>query len=144
MTTTTLAASDRWLSTAQGAAVGIAGLVGHVIALQLVSHDVGIRLVALEIALIYAVYLGFVVMQGGVHEFYIESLFIGVGLATAGLGLAYGAVWLALGLALHGIWDLLHHRDHHVVGVRGVPPWYISMCAAYDIPVALTVLVQLG
>jgi len=48
-------------------------------------------------------------------------------LALAGLWLSWW--WLVAGLVLHGLWDLLHHREHE----HGtMPSWYVPACAAYD------------
>jgi hypothetical protein len=47
---------------------------------------------------------------------------------------------LALGLALHGIWDLLHHPDCTIVGTQGVPAWYVPFCAVYDFSAAVAIL----
>src|SRR5919108_6211245 len=115
-----LAAADSWLTTPQAVALGLSGVVGQILIMALVEEGLAMKIVAVFIAMVYGVYFGFALIQGGVAAFFIETTFILVGLAMAATGLVHGAEWLAVALILHGGWDMLHHPDRPVVGVRGI------------------------
>lgn len=137
------ASSDAWLSTRQAVALALLAVIGHTAALGLLDRDLAVTAVTVNVALIYAVYLGFTLMRGTVRAFWTEVPFLGVGIGLAVAGATLGPVWLGVALVLHGAWDLLHHPDHHVLGVRGVPRWYVPMCAFFDIPAGVAVMIQL-
>jgi len=143
MSSPPVASTDHWLRTWQAAGLGLAAAIGHIAGTAPLSHGAAVLVVAIEVTTIYAIYLGFALADGGASALRIEGLFVAVGLALVGLGLWREPAYLALACGLHGVWDLLHHRDHHVLGVRGVPVWYIPMCAAFDFPVAIAVFVAL-
>jgi hypothetical protein len=134
---------DGWLPVPVGVAAGVVLAGGTLAALASPSVSTGTELAALILTLVYAIYVGFVLTRGGIRELVIEIAFVTLGLLLTGLGLWRSPEWLAAGFALHGIWDLLHHRDHHLLGVRGVPVWYVPTCAAYHWIVAIGVLVIL-
>lgn len=115
-------------------AVGLAAVsaAATLLGMALPSKSNGTQVAALVLTLIYAIYLGFVFTRGGIVELATEGTFLTVGLVLVGLGLWGSPEWLAAGFVLHGVWDFLHHRDRHVLGVRGVPIWYVPACAAYD------------
>ncbi|GAA3238361.1 DUF6010 family protein [Actinocorallia longicatena] len=135
--------ADRWLTTPQAVAAGLAGAAAHLALIALLPHGRAVQAVALGVALCYGIYLGFAMTRGTPPELLIELAFVCAGVALACLGLWHDPRWLALAWALHGGWDLLHHRDHHVLGTRGVPRWYVPACAAFDFPVALSILLVL-
>lgn len=143
MTTPPVAATDHWLRTWQAIALGLAAVIGHVAGTVMLSQDAAVQVVALEVTAIYAIYLGFALTHGDGKALLIEAAFITAGLTLVGLGVWREPAFLALACGLHGVWDLLHHRDHHVLGVRGVPVWYIPMCAAFDFPAAIAIFVTL-
>jgi hypothetical protein len=119
------------------AGANAAGLAGK-------SRSAATHVVAVELAVCYAVYVGFaLVRRSGLP---VEISFAAVGIALAGVGIwTRQPGWIALGWILHGGWDLLHRHDRrHAVGVPGVPAWYIPLCAFYDFPVAVSVLVMVG
>ena len=128
------AVSDTWLSTRQAYALAVVGLVGEGLLLAFLDPRPAVVVLGLLVAMIYGVYLGFALMRGDVRDVAIESGFVVLGVGLAVLGLLVDPSWIGIALILHGVWDLLHHRARHVVGVRGVPRWYIPFCAAFDIP----------
>jgi preprotein translocase subunit SecF len=73
----------------------------------------------------------------------LKAIFLALGLILVGLGLWHRPEWLALGWALHGGWDLLHHHERHHLGVEGVPPWYAVTCMVWDPIVAVGILLVL-
>jgi hypothetical protein len=137
------ALSDRWLGASQAMAVALVGAVAHSVAIALVPHQTAVQVVGLGATVCYAIYLGFALTRGEVVELLTELSFCTVGLVLVGLGLWADPVWLAAAWALHGCWDLLHHADHHVIGTRGVPRWYVPLCAFFDFPVAVSILLLL-
>jgi len=84
---------------------------------------------AVALALIAAIYLGFALMDGRISIAILEWSVGTVFVVLALLGLWQAPVLMAVGLILHGCWDIAHRP-------RGVttklPAWYPPFCAAYD------------
>lgn len=84
---------------------------------------------AVTLALIAAIYLGFAFLDGRVSVVVLELTAAGSFIALALLGLWSAPAFIAVGLILHGFWDLAHRP-------RGIPTrlpsWYPAFCAAYD------------
>jgi len=97
--------------------------------------------VSILLSVIAAIYIGFsLASKGGlpVLKQVAGAVFF---ILLAFLGLWSSWWFLVVGLALHGVWDYLHH------GRRGkgvVPRWYVPFCAAYDVALALFVAVVYG
>jgi hypothetical protein len=84
---------------------------------------------SVTLALIAAIYLGFAFLDGRVSIIVLELVAAGLFIALALLGLWSAPAFIAVGLILHGFWDLAHRP-------RGIPTrlpsWYPAFCAAYD------------
>jgi uncharacterized protein (TIGR02246 family) len=84
---------------------------------------------AMALAVIAAIYVGFAFSDGRL-AFIVIELLVGTGFVVlALLGLWQAPVFIAAGLVLHAIWDLVHRP--RLVGTR-LPGWYPAFCAAYD------------
>ena len=94
---------------------------------------------AIVLAVIAAIYIGFALAERDAGNLLIEVAFATAIIVVAFIGLAHSPYWLAAGLVAHGIWDLLHHHRHPVLGTREVPRWYPPACLAYDFPLAIFV-----
>lgn len=129
------------ISARTAALIGVAGAILTVVVAQ--QPEIGLVLGCLSIVILYSAYPLFSLAWGTPRERLIEWAFLGVGLASIALAVAVDPRWLALGWAAHGVWDVLHHRDHHVVGLRGIPLWYIQTCLVWDVPAAAGLLVFL-
>ncbi|MFI5783896.1 hypothetical protein [Nocardia sp. NPDC051570] len=138
-----LPAHRDWISSRVAVAAALAACAATVLGAATLDQRIAVEITALLVAMMYGVYFGFAIAEGTARDLAIESLFIGVGCTTAVLALEHGPGWLAVGLILHGIWDLLHHPDHRIVGTPGAPGWYVPFCAVYDFTAAVTVLVLL-
>jgi Family of unknown function (DUF6010) len=84
---------------------------------------------SVALAVIGAIYVGFAFSDGRLPIVILE-LSVGTAFVVlALLGLWLAPVFLAVGLILHGFWDLAHRP-------RGIttklPAWYPPFCAAYD------------
>jgi len=84
---------------------------------------------AVALALIAAIYLGFALMDGRISIAILEWTVGTVFVVLALLGLWQAPVLVAIGLILHGCWDLAHRP--HGIPTR-LPVWYPPFCAAYD------------
>src|SRR5262245_33798102 len=82
--------------------------------------------VAIVIASLYAL---FAVMGGSTRALVAESLLGGVFIAAAMLGFRKSLWVVAIVLAAHGVFDLVHGA---IVSNPGVPPWWPGFCLAYD------------
>ena len=129
------------ISARVAALIGVVGAILTVVVAR--QPDVGLALGCVSVVILYSVYPLFSLGWGTSRERLIEWSFLLVGVASIVLAIAADARWLALGWAAHGIWDSLHHRDHHVVGLRGIPLWYIQTCLVWDVPAAIVLLVFL-
>ena len=134
------------LSTRTATAAGVLGSLGLVAviwAAEAIRTGAGVDVAAITLATCYATYGGVALTRGSMREIQIENASLAVGLMFVGLGLWHRPQWLALGWALHGGWDLLHRRNHHVLGTEGVPPWYAITCMVWDPIVAVGILLVL-
>ena len=91
---------------------------------------------AILLTLIAAIYIGFSIGSNGRLPLFKQIFGCTFFIAMALLGLWASWWFLAIGLALHGFWDYLHHGKH---GRGIVPKWYVPLCAVYDLTVALFV-----
>ncbi len=97
---------------------------------------------AILLAMIAAVYLGFALADGRARTFAIEcaGIVLFAGVATIAL-VTEEPVVLALGYFGHGLWDAVHHR-------RGLdtamPWWYVPACLGYDAVIGVYVLLPLA
>lgn len=79
---------------------------------------------------IAALYALFAVMGSSTHALVLESLVGAVFVAGAVLGFR-SSLWLvAVALAAHGVFDLVHAR---IIHNPGVPAWWPQFCGAYDV-----------
>lgn len=100
-----------------------------VVILQLFSPVQVIDLLAVLLAVIGAIYIGFVLSDEQSQETSIQ-----IGAAVFTILLAIGGLWispylLVLGYFFHGAWDIVHHYD--LLKTR-VVNWYPPLCAIYD------------
>jgi hypothetical protein len=93
---------------------------------------------SVALTMIGAIYMGFAFSDGRLSivilELSVATLFII--LALLGLWLAH--VFIAIGLILHGFWDLAHRPG----GITTkLPNWYPPFCAAFDFVFAVVFLI---
>jgi hypothetical protein len=86
--------------------------------------------VAIVIASLYAL---FAAMGASTQALVLESLAGAVFIAIATFGFRSSLWWVALALAGHGIFDLIHGR---VISNPGVPIWWPAFCLTYDVTAA--------
>ncbi|MFL6089942.1 MAG: hypothetical protein ACJ71Z_07360 [Aeromicrobium sp.] len=129
------------ISARVAALIGVVGAIVTVVVAK--QPEIGLTLGCISVAILYSVYPTFSLAWGSSRERLIEWAFLAVGIASIVLALSLDPRWLALGWAAHGTWDALHHRDHHVLGLRGIPLWYIQTCLVWDVPAAIGLLVFL-
>jgi Family of unknown function (DUF6010) len=84
---------------------------------------------SVALAVIGAIYMGFAFSDGRLSIMIVELSVATAFVVLAFLGLWWAPAFLAVGLVLHGLWDLAHRP-------RGIttklPSWYPPFCAAYD------------
>ena len=86
------------------------------------------------LTLIGSIYVGFALASKGELGIIKQVAGCVFFVALALLGLWVSWWFLVVGLALHGVWDFLHHGDN---GKGVVPQWFVPFCAVYDWAVAL-------
>ena len=127
---------------ARGPAWVGAGLFGIMAPLHLfLDLNTSIAVAAVTLALIGGAYIGFGAADGRPHVFWSE-LGVAILFGTAAvLGLLWHWLALPLGLALHALWDLLHHNSRKLARVPG---WYIPLCIVYDLLAAAFLILLYG
>ena len=127
----------RWVAlVAAGAALGAGALVVP----ALLPPDDAFNFLAVLVAMIAGVYLGFALTDGRVRAALTEELGIVFFAVVATMALSTREpIWLAGGLFGHAAWDAMHHR-------RGLdtsmPRWYVPFCIGFDVVVALYVVIR--
>jgi hypothetical protein len=125
-------------------AAAVVGVIGAIISVVIAKQPgIGLALGCVSVAILYSVYPVFSLAWGTRQERLIEWAFVSVGVISIVLAFTVDPRWLALGWAAHGTWDALHHRDHHLLGLRGIPLWWIQSCLVWDVPAAIGLLVFL-
>lgn len=92
-----------------------------------------VQFASLMVALIAGVYAGFALNDGRLRIIILEC---GVALLfffAAALALWFSKWIIPALFALHGLWDIAHHR--HIS--TKLPSWYPSLCAVFDWIIAL-------
>lgn len=96
---------------------------------------------SVTLAVIGAIYMGFAFLDGRVSIVILELSVATAFIVLALLGLWLAPAFVALGLILHGFWDLAHRP-------RGIttklPSWYPPFCAAFDFVFAAVFLIFAG
>jgi hypothetical protein len=95
---------------------------------------------ALSLALIAAVYIGFAVADGRAHVIVIESAVAGTFVVLAAAAVTGSAWLLVAGFAGHGLKDYWQERHHFVDNTRWWPPF----CATVDWLVAAILIVEIA
>ena len=91
------------------------------------------------LTLIAAIYVGFALASHGRLSLVRQVAGCAAFVALALIGLWVSWWFIVAGLALHGLWDYLHHGEH---GHGVVPRWYVPFCAWYDWAVAAFLTVR--
>jgi len=107
-----------------GAVLSLLSLPIHLVLPEAVS----IQFAAVILGLVAGIYAGFALQDGRAHILAIEGLAALAFLAFALAGLVWSPWLIPAAYALHGVWDLLHHRRIPTE----MPSWYPPMCAVYD------------
>lgn len=122
----------------------IALVVGIVLAFGFVlwtraQPDGGRRLYGIGLAVTALIYVSFAVIGGaGARSLGLEALGMLVYGAAAWVGYRRSAGLLALGWAMHIVWDVALHL--HGAGAEYTPGWYPWGCTSFDLIVAGAVL----
>ena len=91
------------------------------------------RLIGLGLVIAAIIYVGFAAVG---HPAWLGIEFIGVliyGVFTW-LGLRKNLIWLAIGWALHMLWDVALHSTG--TGASFTPGWYVAACIGFDLAIA--------
>ena len=89
---------------------------------------------------IAAYYVLFAAMANATDALIAELLPLLLFVAAAAVGFRRTLWIVAAGLALHGVFDLIHHT---VITNPGVPAWWPGFCLAYDVTAAAYLAVVL-
>jgi hypothetical protein len=87
---------------------------------------------ALLIVSVASVYLGFAFAESSPSRVAVEGIGVVLYGSAALIGLA-GPVWvIPVALALHPVWDAMHHPR----ALGGAPTWFPTSCAVFDLLLA--------
>ena len=97
---------------------------------QFLSQQRAMEMTSFLMVLIGSVYYGFALLDKNKHARMIEMLVATFFVLLGIFGLWFSPWLLVIGLALHGLWDLLHHnKSRHL---SKIPGWYVPFCSSYD------------
>jgi hypothetical protein len=116
------------------AIIGIALALGVGALARLAGLDRDRAFYPVVLIVVGSYYVLFAVMAGGFEKLWIELLFFTIFATAALLGFRFSLWIVAAGLAMHGVFDFSREL---VLSGRGVPDWWPSFCAAYDLTAAL-------
>ncbi|WP_305617564.1 DUF6010 family protein [Novosphingobium sp.] len=107
-----------------GALFATVSLPAHFILPDNISH----QLAAIVLTLVAGIYVGFAVQDGRSKALATEGSIALMFAAAALVGLAFWHWAIVIAYALHGFWDLAHHRSVDTA----MPKWYVPFCALFD------------
>ncbi len=90
---------------------------------------------ALLVVAVAAVYLGFAFAEGTPIRIAIEFVGLAVFGSAALIGFDGPNCLIPTTLALHAVWDWIHHPR----ALGGAPTWFPTACASFDLPVAAAI-----
>lgn len=114
-------------------AVGILMALGVGIMATLLRLDRDRAMYPVVMIVIAFLYVLFAVIGGGGQVLVIELAAASVFVALALVGFRTSLWLVVVALAAHGVFDAMHP---HLYVNPGVPPWWPSFCAAYDVVAA--------
>ncbi|MEM6467950.1 MAG: hypothetical protein AAF802_00165 [Planctomycetota bacterium] len=79
--------------------------------------------------IIPGVYVGMAIAEGSGRKIVVETIVAFSFVVIAAVGFQYSPMLIGVGLLLHGVWDLLHHRGWLELNTG---EFYPPFCAAYD------------
>ena len=78
-------------------------------------------------------YVLFAVLGGDDHALMLEAIVLAAFASAAVLGLHRDHALVTAGLALHGVFDVIHG---HAIANPGVPDWWPAFCLGFDVAAA--------
>jgi hypothetical protein len=121
-------------------AIGFAAALPYYV-LFLKHPDGAYDLLTLILAFTGGIYYGVALREGSRRRLIGEALAGGALTLLAALALWWTPLWLALGFAAHGLWNLAHHTGAVKHGIRH---WFPPMHAAWEWAVAALVVYFTG
>ena len=108
--------------------VGLSLATATILLTLTLSDTQALEVHAVLLTLIASIYVGFALQGGRRYEVGLELTVAAAFIVFALIGLWLSPWFIVLGLALHGVWDFLHHDLIHTPVPRG----YIPLCMVYD------------
>ena len=96
------------------------------------------RIYAVGLVVVALIYVGFGLFSDSVRWIIIEIMGVPIYALFAWLGVKKSGWFLAVGWALHVLWD----AGLHGVSTPFVPHWYVAGCLGFDLLVAAYIAVQ--
>jgi hypothetical protein len=134
ITDTTVSVAEKFKPIILGGVLAAATILG----IALFPTDKAVDLLAMLLAIIGAVYIGFALADGRQKELWVELTAAAVTISLAVAGLWYSPFFLVIGYMFHGAWDIGHHPRLIQTRIVG---WYPPACVVYDWIVAAFILV---
>lgn len=109
----------------------------------LLPKQYGFDFLAILLACIAGVYLGFAIADGKMRGLLVQGVNIFFIIALILVSLLIHPYFLAAGYFAHGIWDMVHHSRVGLVRTK-VPELYIHACMLYDWIIGAFILLRWG
>ncbi len=113
--------------------IGVAAAVGVGLFGTVIGFDKDRSFYPVALIVIGTLYLLFAAMAGSPDTLVAEAIPAFVFVAMAAIGFRKTPWLVVAGLALHGVFDFIHHA---VITNPGVPVWWPGWCLAYDVVAA--------
>ncbi len=120
------------------ALVGLGLAIPSMIYLLMLPQPLYIEHLAIFMAMIAGVYLGFAAIDGRMRNMVLETVVVTGFIVLAIVGLKFSLLILAFAYFAHGVWDFLHHPK--MIDTK-IVIWYPPFCAVYDWSIAAFILV---
>jgi hypothetical protein len=114
-------------------AIGVAAATAVGLFATVIGFDKERSFYPVVLIVIATLYLLFAAMAGSTDAVVAEAIPAVGFVAMAALGFRKTQWLVVAGLALHGVFDLVHHT---VIANPGVPVWWPVWCLAYDVAAA--------
>ncbi|MBW4520714.1 MAG: hypothetical protein KME16_13540 [Scytolyngbya sp. HA4215-MV1] len=115
-------------------AIGVAAAIAVGLFASVIGFDKERSFYPVVLIVIAILYLLFAAIAGSPESLVAESIPALLFVVTATLGFRKTPWLVVVGLALHGVFDFIHHV---VITNPGVPIWWPGFCLTYDITAAV-------
>jgi len=114
--------------------IGIIAGIAIIISGKMMNFEKDDSFYPLILIFISLLYILFASIDQGISVILVESLIAALFIIFAVLGFKGNRLWVPIGYAIHGFFDILHP---YILNNSGVPEWWAGFCLGIDEVIAL-------